>query len=200
MLDIYSRVSIIAGEAIPDTKVREEFLRQFSLILKDYSISEMSTELAVYDQSDIELCKMFIGIKAVEGCTKGTLRAYSEGLRMLRLILQKPLKKATANDIRCALAIGMTKRKWSSETANNYRRFWSTFYTWAFNEHQIDDNPMRQVKAIKGKRNVRMPFSEEEMEKLRNATNASSVRHEPPVCLKKCARRWRTTGWWTSVC
>jgi site-specific recombinase XerD len=171
MLDIYSRVSILAGETIPDIKKREGFLRQFSLILKDYNITEISTELAVYDHSDIELCKMFLGIKAVEGCTKGTLLNYSESLRMLRAIIQKPLNTATANDIRCALAVGMTKRSWSATTANNYRRNWSSFYTWAFNERQIEDNPMRQVKAIKGKRNVRMPFSEEEMEKLRNATN-----------------------------
>lgn len=171
MLDIYSRVSIIAGDAIPDRKKRDEFLRNFSLILKDYSITEMSTELTVYDQSDMELYKMFLGIKAVEGCTKGTLQNYSESLRMLRSIMQKPLNKATANDIRCALAVGMTKRGWTATTANNYRRNWSSFYTWAFNERQIEDNPMRQVKAIKGKRNVRMPFSEEEMEKLRNATS-----------------------------
>lgn len=170
MLDIFSRVSILAGEAINEKTKRDEFLRGFSLILKDYQIQEHSTELAIYDVSDIEVIKMYLGVKAVEGLSKASLRQYHDALRMLRNLIKKPVTKATSNDIRCALAMGMTQRNWKSCIANNYRRYWSAFFTWAADEKQIAENPMRQVKAIKGETHVRQPFSEEEMERLRNAT------------------------------
>lgn len=38
MLDIYGRVQIIAAGAIQDAEMRDAFLREFSLILKDYEI------------------------------------------------------------------------------------------------------------------------------------------------------------------
>jgi site-specific recombinase XerD len=169
MLDIYSRVQLLAGQTIDDRMKRDEFLRNFSLILKDYAITEQTGAIVPYDHSDIELFKTFLGVKAVEGCTRGTLRAYSTGIRMLRRMIEKPLTKITANDIRCVLAIGIARNGWTAVNANNYRRQWSAFFTWAFNEKQIEDNPMIHVKPIKGEKHVRMPFSEEEMERLRNA-------------------------------
>ena len=167
MLDIFSRISIIAGEAIDDRRKRDEFLRKMSLILRDYTLTPASTDLVVADNSDINLFKMFLGIKAVEGCTKGTLQCYTSAIRMLRRFTQKPLTEITANDIRCILAEGMVKRGWSAGNANNNRRCWSSFFTWAFNEKLIKENPMIHVKAVKGEKHVRMPFSEEEMERLR---------------------------------
>ena len=169
MLDIYSRVQLLAGQAIDDRLKRDEFLRNFSLILHDYQITEQSAAIVPYDHSDLELFKTFLGVKAVEGCTKGTLRAYSSGIRMLRKMINKPLTKITSNDIRCVLAMGIARNGWTAANANNYRREWSAFFTWAFNEKQINDNPMIHVKPIRGEKHVRMPFSEEEMELLRNA-------------------------------
>jgi len=169
MLDIFSRISIIAGEAIEDRSKRDEFLRKMSLILRDYTLTPATTELVVSDNSDIHLFKMFLGIKAVEGCTRGTLQCYTQAIRMLRKFTQKPLTEITANDIRCILAEGMVKRGWSAGNANNNRRCWSSFFTWAFNEKLIKDNPMIHIKPIKGEKHVRMPFSEEEMERLRNS-------------------------------
>ncbi len=174
MLDIFSRISIIAGEAIEDRSKRDEFLRKMSLILRDYTLTPATTELVVSDNSDIHLFKMFLGIKAVEGCTRGTLQCYTQAIRMLRKFTQKPLTEITANDIRCILAEGMVKRGWSAGNANNNRRCWSSFFTWAFNEKLIKDNPMIHVKAVKGEKHVRMPFSEEEMERMRQA--ASDIR------------------------
>lgn len=170
MLDIYGRVQVIAAGAIPDAEMRDTFLREFSLILKDYEIKPMSKELTLYDNGDAEIIKMFFAVKAIEGCSKGTLRAYKDGLKMLRTIVQKPLHRVTTNDLRGAIAYGISQRGWTPLMANNYRRYWSAFYTWAFNEKQIEDNPIRKIKAIKCTKTVRMPFTEEEMEKLRNAT------------------------------
>jgi len=170
MLDIFTRISQVAGVAIPDRGKRDEFLRNISLILKDYTITGVSTDLVVYGQADMDLFMTFIGIKAVEGCTPSTLKNYTYSIKVLKTLVPKSLGQITSNDIRCALAIGMARRGWTAMAANNYRRSWSSFFTWAFNEKQIEDNPMLHVKAIKGEKKVRMPFSEEEMEMLRGAT------------------------------
>ena len=170
MFDIYSRVSVLANETIQDPKMLEKFLMKFSLILKDYSITEMTKEVVLYDNADEEACKMFLGVKAVEGCSEGTLYNYGMSLRILKRILQKSILKATPNDIRCALAYGISRLGWKQINADNNRRYWSSFYTWANNEDLVEKNPMRQVKPIKGERKVRMPFTEEEMERIRDAT------------------------------
>lgn len=171
MIDIFSRIKVLAGEYIEKQKDRERFLGKISLILNDYQIQPASTDLIVRDNTDINTIKMFLGVKKVEGCTDGTLRAYFGSIRWLQDHMQSntPLLKATANDIRCVLAIGMTKHNWTATHANNNRRYWSSFYTWCHDEGLIPKNPMRQVKAIKGVRVIRMPFTEEEMEKMRNA-------------------------------
>ena len=88
---------------------------------------------------------------------------------MLRRMIDKPISKITSNDIRCVLARGIGQKGWTAVNANNYRRIWSSFFTWSFNEKQIEDNPMIHIKPIKGEKHVRMPFSEEEMERLRNS-------------------------------
>lgn len=170
MFDIYSRVSVLAHETIQDQKMLEKFLMKFSLILKDYSVTEMSKEVVIYDNADEEAFKMYLGVKAVEGKTEKTLRNYSYSLQTLKRIIKKQLLKVTANDIRSALAYGLGRFGWSAINADNHRRYWSSFYSWAFDEGIIEKNPMRQVKPIKGVRKVRMPFTEEEMEMLRNAT------------------------------
>lgn len=170
MFDIYSRVSVLASEVIQDQEKLDKFLAKFSLIIKDYSITEMTKEVVLYDNADEEACKMFLGVKAVEGRAEGTLYNYEMSLRALKRIIQKSILKATPNDIRCVLAYGIGRLGWKQINADNYRRYWSSFYTWACNEDLIEKNPMRQVKPIKGIRKVRMPFTEEEMERIRDAT------------------------------
>ena len=169
MQDIYTRVSVLALEHIEDKTTRDNFLNKFAILLNDYSITPMTTELTVYDNYDLEVVNMYLGVKAVEGLATRSMHAYAQSLSQLRNMLGgKSILKATTNDIRCVLAKGITQFKWGIHHANRNRNIWGNFYKWAHQENYIEKSPMLPIKKIKGEINIRQPFSETEMEKLRN--------------------------------
>lgn len=176
MIDIYSRISMLCVKYFEDNKQAEEFMRDVSLILNDYSISAKSTALAIIDNTDLEVIKMFLGVKSIEGKSKKTLSQYANSLKMLKTILNnKNLLKVGTNEIRYALAVGMQSRKWGAVVADNYRRYWSSFYNFAEAENYIEKSPIRAVKQVKGEKRERKPLTDADIEKLR--INCKSLRN-----------------------
>ncbi len=169
MQDIYTRTAILAVEHIADTAIRDNFLNKFAILLKDYTVTPATTEIVVYDNYDLQVVNQFLGVKAVEGLAPRSLKAYAEDLsRLSNMLNGKSILKATTNDIRGCLAVGLTQRKWSVWHANHNRTVWGSFYKWAHSENYIEKSPMLPIKKIKGETTIRQPFTEIEMEKLRN--------------------------------
>lgn len=167
--DIYSKVSMLALEHIQDKGTRDLFLNKFAILLNDYTIAAASTEIVIYNDQDLNIMNLFLGTKAVEGLSKRSIEFYGRTLAMVKKDFPKPITELTSNDIRGWLAKGMIERKWRANTANNFRHVLMSFYGWAYNEKHISDNPMVRIKEIKGKKQVRTPLTEEEIEQLRNA-------------------------------
>ena len=171
MNDIYSRVSVLALEHIEDKATRDSFLNKFAILLNDYTIQPASTELVVYDDRDIKIMNLFLGTKAVEGLSKQTIYAYGKALALLKRSFSKPITELTTDEIRSFVAKGLIEKKWTHNTANNYRHYFMSFYSWAYDEKHIQNNPMTRIKQIKGIKQARTPLAEEEIEKLRNAAD-----------------------------
>lgn len=169
--DIFSKVSMLALEHMPDKDTRDLFLNKFAILLNDYTITAATTELVVYDDQDLKIMNLFLGTKAVEGLSKRSIQFYGYTLSMLKRDFLKPITELTTTDIRSWLAKGMVERNWKSTTANNFRHVLMSFYGWAYNEKHISDNPMVRIKEVKGKKQARTPLTEEEIEQLRNAAS-----------------------------
>lgn len=148
----------------------KELYNILCFVTKDYEITRSCQELVTVENSDIEILQKFIVCKKIEGLSDKTLRYYSSQLKNFYGFLNhhKSLIDVTTDDIRCYLADGTLNKNWSGGNADNVRRILSTFYHWCVDEYYMDRNPCSKIKNIKKRKTVRVPFTEEEIEKMRD--------------------------------
>ncbi len=155
------------------------------LELNNYEVQERCTEIATYDDSAYSVLEKYLAVKRVEGKSPKTLNRYADELSKLFQFLGKNVKDITTYDLRFYIAwCGDNKRsktktiefntyqkprKCSNRTLNGMRRCYSSFFGWALAEGIISSNPCAALAKINFKKQVKLPFSSEEMEKIKNS-------------------------------
>lgn len=154
--------------------ITEEMLGKLGNVLDiafhGYCIEKRSEELVVYDDSNTSKLRKFIATKRLEGLSESTLEQYYRHVNNMLNRIGKPLEKIETDDIRYYLSVYQEERKISKVTVNNMRRYLSTFFRWCTDEDIIQKNPMRRIKQIKQQKTVKEPFSDIEMEQIRQAS------------------------------
>lgn len=167
-------------------QVREIKMRMQSAF-EEYVLKARKNELMNPNTDEaMEILKMFLLNKKVEGLSDKTLHYYKMSLRDFLIRLNKPVPEITANDIRMYIA----KYKGTSSKSNqdNVRRIISSFFTWCTAEEYVAKNPSLRVKKIKGDKKVRKPFTEMEIEKLRDGCTDKRQRAMIDVMLSTGCR------------
>ena len=140
------------------------------IVLYRYRIEAKTEEVAIYDNSNDSKIKQFIATKRLEGLSNGTLEQYHRAVTNLVQTLGKNIVDITTYDIRYYLSMYQEQRKVSKVTINNMRRYLSSFFGWCADEDIIEKNPMRRIKAIKQQKVIKEPFTDVELEKIRQAS------------------------------
>lgn len=117
--------------------------------------------------SNDKLLKMFLSAKNVEGCSRKTLKYYREILEKFIKDIDKPIKETTTDEIRHYLTNYREERGCSLTSIDNIRRVFSSFYKWLEDEDYINKSPIRRIHKIKTLTQVKEPFTDEEIEKMR---------------------------------
>ncbi len=117
--------------------------------------------------SNDKLLKMFLSAKNVEGCSSKTLKYYREILERFLKDIDKPIKETTTDEIRHYLTNYKENRGCSLTSIDNIRRVFSSFYKWLEDEDYINKSPIRRIHKIKTLTQVKEPFTDEEIEKMR---------------------------------
>ena len=138
--------------------------------LKEYSIEKLISKIPWNSDCNISKLNKFISTKRLEGLSENSLEQYSRAIKNLFKEIQKPLDMINTDDIRYYLSKYNEERKVSNVTLNNMRRYFSTFFQWCSDEDIIEKNPMRRIKTIKQFKAIKEPFSDIEMEKIRQAS------------------------------
>lgn len=133
----------------------------YDITTKKYEIINVQTEEAM------DILKMFIVNKKVEGLSEKTLRYYNNELTKFIAAVNKPVGDIRANDIR--LYIVKHAGQTSKGNQDNIRRIISSFFTWCTAEEYVNKDPSLAVKKIKTERRLRQPFSDIDVERIRNA-------------------------------
>ena len=149
------------------------------VVLHDFRIERKQEEIIVYDNSNNSKIKRFIATKRLEGLADSSLEQYYRTVSSMMESIDKPLEKIETDDIRYYLSMYQEQRKVSKVTMDNMRRYLSTFFCWCADEDIIGKNPMRRIKSIKQHKTIKEPFSDVEMEKIRQASG--SVRNRALV-------------------
>lgn len=153
------------------------FMSQIDVILSNYTISKSKNEITKYDGSqDDEIIKMFFVSKKISGFSDRSINFYGNTIRQFRRMINKPLGMITTSDIRLFLGRKQIYDNCSPGYLNDMRRILSSFFKWLTAENYIAKNPMVLIGNIKEPKIIKKPFSEIEIERLRE--NCSDSREQ----------------------
>ena len=138
---------------------------QLYIRLQPLEVKEAEANIVPYEETNETLMKYYILAKMSDGLSKRTLRYYKDSLKRFDREVRKPFTACTVMDIQAWLAI--VAQRSSKVNADNLRRNVSAFYTWLMDNGIITKNPMRAIKKIKFRKKQVLPFTMEEIEKLR---------------------------------
>ena len=158
-------------KVFPD-KAKEErvaFLNVMDVVMKDYTITRKTTDLILYEEGVPKLVKEFVGSKAVEGKSKGTLQNYTFTLSNFFRRVNKDVTEITANDIRVYFHQYQQERNVSWDTIETMRHVLNSFFTWAMGEEYVKKDPTKHISAIKTEKKERPYLEDIELEYIREA-------------------------------
>jgi len=135
-------------------------------ILPDYDVEVTRTDEF---QNDFEqLLKAFLDTKRIEGRSEKTIERYRYILTKFHKAEPFPLQKMTIFSIRHYLG-SEKERGISDRTLRGYRDIFQSFFGWLYREGLIPSNPCGNLNPIKCRREVRVPYSEVDIERLKEA-------------------------------
>lgn len=136
--------------------------------LENYEMSERCTDLVLYNDENERLLKRFAACLLIDGRSQGTITQYIRSCKQLADITQKNYTEMGIYDVRFFLA-KLAERGLSERTRDNQRANISAFFQWMVNEEFIPKNPIAALKTIKYKEEVRLAFSDVEVDRIRSA-------------------------------
>lgn len=166
--EIIGKITHALQDRVPE-EVIDTVQDVLTIELNNYEVQERCTDVAVQDTSAEALLKKFIATKRIEGIAESTLRRYAEeNLKLIRF-LRKPLYEVTTYDLRFYLSYRRQQGNISNRTLDGMRRCYSSFFGWLSAEGMTGHNPCAALAQIKYRKQVKKPYSQTELEKIREA-------------------------------
>ena len=144
-------------------------------ILNDYEISERCTDVIIPVDKNTRIIKRYMACLSIDGKSEKTIEQYYRTIRKILDFLGKDITDIGVYDIRYFLACEK-ERGISNRTLENTRANLSAFFQWLAQEELIVKNPCMNIKPIKYKDEIRLPFSLVEIDNLRYACNTLKER------------------------
>ena len=127
-----------------------------------------------YNEENKSIIDLYLSNKKLEGLSERTLQFYEDTLTKFVKYADKHLSDITSQDIRSYFAYVQSLNNCSNASLDNIRRNLNTFFNTISNEGYIQSNPMAKIKKIKSTKQVKKPFSDLEIEKMRNELSLKS--------------------------
>lgn len=143
-------------------------LEKLTLVLSDYNVDKIGTDIVLYDNENENLLRMFASCLMLEGKSELTIFQYIRTARKLAMLNGKHFREMTSYDVRWFLASEKSRRV-ANVTLENTRANLSAFFQWMQNEEIIEHNPCFAIKPIKCELKEKFPFSAVELDALRSA-------------------------------
>ena len=146
----------------------ETVMDSIIVTLGNYEITDRCTEVAVPDTENDKLLNRYCACMFVDGKSEKTIKQYRRTLTRLAELIGKNFCDINAYDVRYFLACGK-QRGLSNVTLENYRSYISAFFKWMSNEEIIQRNTVASVTAIKCPKEIKLPYSDVELDAMRGA-------------------------------
>ena len=150
-------------------KIDDESISIVVLELSKLLINQNCTEPQNIAEANKKSLQTFLSSKRLEGCSEKTITYYQSTITMFLDKIALPVSDITTEDVRIYLSDYQSKRKSSKITIDNIRRIFSSFFSWLEDEEYISKSPIRRIHKVKFGRTVKDTFTDEELEKIRDA-------------------------------
>lgn len=115
-----------------------------------------------------ELLSGFLDAKRLSGCSEKTLTRYRYVIGRMLESVKVPIREITVYHLRGYL-MDEKKRGIKDSTLNGNRQVYNSMFSWLKREGMIPINPCANLETIRKKREMRKPFSDVEIERLKEA-------------------------------
>lgn len=139
------------------------------VVLDKYEITQRSTEVRVSDNSWTDDLRRFCERKQLSGKSDGTIGRYKYILTKVLGYINKPVAEVTEGDLNDYIEKYKMFRQVSNCTLEGTRLCISSFFTWLHERGFIPRNPSRGIDPIKVPKTVKRAYSDEELEKIKQA-------------------------------
>lgn len=158
-----------------ENDLEPEQLRKVKLVitiqLKKYRVQEEKNEVAIYDEtSDIAAYQAYFVSKKIQGLSAKSLQQYRYTIDRFMRTVQRAYQDVTTNDIRLYLANREMVDGLSNASMLRERGVLVRFFKWLHVEEYIERDPGARVEPIKKVKRLKYPFTDFEVEQLRNAS------------------------------
>ena len=145
-----------------------ELNRSLNTNLDNLQVYKHNVDTTDYEARNKDLLESFLSNKKLKGLSKNSLRNYEYELTNFLEYSVKLVIDYSPDDIRDYLVFRQELNNCSNVSLNNIRRVLSSFYKWLEVEEYIIRNPLKAVGALKEPKRVKKPFTDEEIELMRN--------------------------------
>ena len=148
----------------------EEFLKVFNEKDNEYLNHTIIEEFSL----PRNMIREFIMSKHAEGCSIETCRTYFAGVKIFLEAHQNiALQDIKANDIKSWMLEYQVSHHLSNVSLDNLRRYLNSFYNFLVAEDYVIKNPMASIHRIKTDKKLHSPFTEDDLERIRDACESS---------------------------
>ena len=172
----------IADKQTFATELRDRLADKLTEANIDDVIYELTNQMAFYEierrQGDVsrqdfdEMVSIFIDTKQIEGRSQKTLDRYEYLLKRFHDYDHTPIREITVFHIRQFLSYEKS-RGLCDRTLTGYRNVFSSFFGWLHREGLLEHNPCANLMPIKCRKEVRKPYSDVDIEKLKEACSST---------------------------
>ena len=120
------------------------------------------------EENKLDLIKLFLAAKRVEGCSERTVKYYDSTIRNAMKKIDKDIIQITTDDLRIYLDRYQTESNISKDTVDNIRRILSSFFSWLEDEDYVVKSPVRRIHKVKTCKTVKETYSDEDLELMRD--------------------------------
>lgn len=159
-----------------------------TILAADFSITEKTTAIVPYaDETNTKILKQYIATKLLEGKSKKTMDLYGRRLELFFRAVNKPYTEVTKNDIKAYLAVFASSGR-STSYVDTIRSILGAFFNWLADEDYLEKSPSKAVKPIKQHKKIPEPFSQVDLDCIRNACDTVKKRMLVEMLLSSGAR------------
>lgn len=124
------------------------------------------------DAEGEDLLSAFIDAKRIAGCSEKSIRLYTYRIRRLLDSAEVPVRRITVYHLRRDL-MAQKDAGAADKTLESTRSIYCSFFGWLHREGLLTANPCANLAPIKCAQIVQLPYSDVELEKLREACDGN---------------------------